>query len=94
MKKDILKKIYERILERKKNPQEGSYVNYLQNKGIDKICKKVGEEAAELIIGAKNNNQEEIIYECSDLFFHALVLLAELGVSPDAIYQELEKRYK
>ena len=89
----ILQRVYELVLDRKVNPKEGSYVNYLQQKGIDKICKKVGEEAAEVIIAAKNGNKEEIIYETADLWFHNLVLLSELGVTPDDIYQELEKRF-
>jgi phosphoribosyl-ATP pyrophosphohydrolase len=91
---NVIEKVYNLILDRRKNPKEGSYVNYLQEKGIDKICKKIGEEAAEVIIGAKNNDKNEVIYEVADLWFHNLVLLAEMGVSPDEIYQELEKRYK
>lgn len=90
----IIQKVYSIIVDRKLNPKEGSYVNYLQQKGIDKICKKVGEEASEVIIAAKNNNRDEIIYETADLWFHTLVLLSESGVTPDDIYQELEKRFK
>ncbi|HAR63735.1 MAG: phosphoribosyl-ATP diphosphatase [Candidatus Margulisiibacteriota bacterium] len=90
----IIQKVYSIIVYRKLNPKEGSYVNYLQQKGIDKICKKVGEEASEVIIAAKNNNRDEIIYETADLWFHTLVLLSESGVTPDDIYQELEKRFK
>jgi len=85
---DILEKLYETISERKNNPIEGSYTNYLFSKGIDKILKKVGEECSEVIIGAKNNNGE-VIYEISDLFYHLLVLMAEMGIKPEDIKKEL-----
>ena len=85
--------LYKVILDRKANPIEGSYTNYLFDKGIDKILKKVGEESAEVIIGAKNN-PEELIYESSDLIYHLLVLLVNEGVSLGDIYQELTKRMK
>ena len=68
-------------MERKNNPVEGSYTNYLFDKGIDKILKKVGEESAEVIIGAKNEDKAEIIYEVSDLVYHTLVLLAHFGIT-------------
>ncbi|MDD4494643.1 MAG: bifunctional phosphoribosyl-AMP cyclohydrolase/phosphoribosyl-ATP diphosphatase HisIE [Eubacteriales bacterium] len=91
---EILQKLYNIILDRKANPKEGSYTKYLFEKGLDKILKKVGEESAEVIIAAKNQNADEIIYEVSDLVYHVMVLLAEREVSPEAIYQELEKRFK
>lgn len=91
--KNTLSELYKVVLDRKKNPVEGSYTNYLFNEGIDKILKKVGEESAEVIIGAKNNRQE-LIYESSDLIYHLLVLLVNEGVSLGDIYEELDKRMK
>ena len=79
------------IKDRKQNPKEGSYTNYLFKEGLDKILKKVGEEAAETIIAAKNK-KEDVIYEVSDLVYHLTVLLADLDVSWDEIKTELEKR--
>ena len=81
------------ILDRKENPKEGSYTNYLFEKGIDKILKKVGEESAEVIIGAKNN-KEELIYESSDLIYHLMVLLVDQGIDLGEVYQELGNRMK
>ena len=91
--KNIVDKLYGVIEERKDNPEEGSYTTYLFNEGVDKILKKVGEEASEVIIGAKNSSKEEVIYETSDLVYHMLVLLVEMGVSLDDIKQELHKRH-
>jgi phosphoribosyl-ATP pyrophosphohydrolase/phosphoribosyl-AMP cyclohydrolase len=82
------------VLERKKAPVEGSYTNYLFDKGIDKILKKVGEENAEVIIAAKNTDRGEVIYETADLLYHLTVLLAEKDISWDEIMQELKKRHK
>lgn len=90
----ILNELYNIIQQRKENPQEGSYTNYLFNSGIDKILKKVGEENAETIIAAKNNSKEELIYETSDLFYHLLVLLVNQGVTLEDIHSELKKRHK
>lgn len=90
---DILKRLYERVVERRDSGEEGSYTVYLFNKGVDKILKKVGEEASEVIIAAKNSNQEELIYETADLIYHMTVLLAQQGVSLDAVKAELQKRY-
>ena len=71
----------QRVVEdRKENPEEGSYTSYLFQKGVDKIAKKTGEEAVELVIAAKNGDKEEIVGECADLFYHTLVLLADAGV--------------
>ncbi|NLK50950.1 MAG: bifunctional phosphoribosyl-AMP cyclohydrolase/phosphoribosyl-ATP diphosphatase HisIE [Syntrophomonadaceae bacterium] len=88
----VLTELYQVIKERQVSRPEGSYTAYLFNQGIDKICKKVGEEAAEVIIGAKNRNSEELIYESADLLYHLLVLLAEAGVTPEEVMQELAKR--
>ncbi|NLW55690.1 MAG: bifunctional phosphoribosyl-AMP cyclohydrolase/phosphoribosyl-ATP diphosphatase HisIE [Firmicutes bacterium] len=84
--------LYQLILDRKENPKAGSYTCYLWEQGQDKILKKVGEEAAEVIIGSKNNSQDEVIYETADLLYHLLVLLAWHGIEPAAIIKELEKR--
>ncbi len=88
----ILQEVYKVVMDRKVNPQEGSYTNYLFDKGIDKILKKVGEETAEVIIGAKNEGIEEIIYEMSDLMYHLTVLLVEKGANWEDIFAELGKR--
>ena len=82
------------IRERKENPKEGSYTNYLFEKGIDKILKKVGEEASEVIIAAKNPDKEELVYEISDMVYHVLVLMAEKGIEIEDIKTELTKRFK
>ena len=73
-------KLYELIKGRKINMTEGSYTTYLFNSGIDKILKKIGEESSEVIIGAKNDSKEEIIYELADLFYHSLVLMVEKNI--------------
>lgn len=88
----ILNEVYNVILDRKRNPKEGSYTNYLFEKGIDKILKKVGEEAAEVIIASKNTNNGEVIYEISDLIYHLSVLMVERGINFDDIFDELKKR--
>lgn len=93
-KKDMLHILYEIVRDRKENPKEGSYTQYLFEKGLDKILKKVGEESAETIIAAKNKVTEELIYEMSDLFYHLTVLLVEQDVTLDQILLELEERHK
>ncbi|MBO0473066.1 phosphoribosyl-ATP diphosphatase [Enterococcus sp. DIV0840] len=87
----MIEALYEEIRARKEEPKEGSYTNYLFDQGLDKILKKVGEEATEVIIAAKNN-QAELITETSDLIYHMLVLLVETGVSLEEIKMELKKR--
>lgn len=89
---DIFKGVYDIIVDRKVNPKEGSYTNYLFEKGIDKILKKVGEETAEVIIGAKNPGKNEIVYEISDLLYHLMVLMVEKGATWEDIYKELDGR--
>ena len=86
------KNLYETILQRKEEPQEGSYTCYLFKQGLDKILKKLGEECAETIIAAKNGEREELINELADLAFHAAVLMAQQGVSPDDLAAELNRR--
>ena len=83
--------LYELLVGRKENPKEGSYTSYLFDKGLDKILKKVGEETTEVIIGAKNS-REEVIYEISDLCYHTLVLMVEMGIKPEDILKELGPR--
>ena len=80
------------IQDRKLHPKEGSYTNYLFDKGIDKILKKVGEEATEIVIAAKNPDPEEVKYEISDFLYHVMVLMAEKGVTWEEITQELANR--
>ena len=88
----ILEDVYSTILDRKEHPKEGSYTNYLFDKGIDKILKKLGEEATEIVIAAKNPEPEEIKYEISDFLYHMMVLMAEKGVTWEQITQELSHR--
>ena len=88
----VFEDVYSVILDRKLNPKEGSYTNYLFDKGIDKILKKVGEEATEIVIAAKNPDPEEIKYEVSDFLYHVMVLMVERGVTWDDITRELAQR--
>ena len=88
----VLDSVFEVIKDRKVNPREGSYTNYLFDKGIDKILKKVGEEATEMVIAAKNPNGNEVVYEMSDFLYHMMVLMAEKGVSWEDITDELSRR--
>ena len=78
---------------RKLDPKEGSYTTYLFEKGIDKILKKVGEECTEVIIAGKADDKAETIYEISDLMYHVLVLMIEMGISVDDIMKELSSRH-
>ena len=79
MAQQTLNELYEIIKNRKAQPKEGSYTNYLFDKGLDKILKKVGEEATEVVIAAKNEDPQELIYETADVLYHLLVLLAEIA---------------
>ncbi|MBC1793488.1 phosphoribosyl-ATP diphosphatase [Listeria booriae] len=88
----ILNELYDQINDRKTTPKEGSYTNYLLDRGLDKILKKVGEEATEVVIAAKNQDKAELTSELADLTYHVLVLLAEQGLTPEDIERELEKR--
>ncbi|WP_347351679.1 phosphoribosyl-ATP diphosphatase [Acetoanaerobium noterae] len=89
-----LSELYEVVLNRKANKVEGSYTSYLFDKGLDKILKKIGEESAEVIIAAKNDEKSELVYEISDLLYHLTVLMVEKGVDYKDIDEELEKRRK
>ncbi|MCI8746777.1 MAG: bifunctional phosphoribosyl-AMP cyclohydrolase/phosphoribosyl-ATP diphosphatase HisIE [Lachnospiraceae bacterium] len=88
----ILEEDYNIIVNRKNNPKEGSYTNYLFDKGIDKILKKCGEEASEIIIAAKNEGGEELKYEIADFLYHMMVLMAECGLDWEDITRELANR--
>lgn len=81
------------IIDRKNNPVEGSYTSYLFEKGVDKIAKKVGEEATETVIASKNENKKEFAGECADLLYHLLTLCAKKGVSLAEICSELKERH-
>ncbi|MDD7402862.1 MAG: bifunctional phosphoribosyl-AMP cyclohydrolase/phosphoribosyl-ATP diphosphatase HisIE [Butyribacter sp.] len=88
----VLKEDYDTIINRKNNPKEGSYTNYLFDKGIDKILKKCGEEATEIVIAAKNPDAEELKYEIADFLYHMMVLMAECDLDWDDITKELVNR--
>lgn len=88
----VFETVYDTIVDRRENPKEGSYTNYLFDKGIDKILKKVGEEATEIVIAAKNPNPEEVKYEMADFLYHAMVLMVERGISWEDIIKELADR--
>lgn len=88
----VLKNLYDVVVDRKQNPKEGSYTNYLFDKGIDKILKKCGEEATEMVIAAKNPNAEELKYEIADFLYHMTVLMVECKVDWEDIVEELSKR--
>lgn len=90
---DILQAIYQVILERKGAPAEKSYTASLMQKGVDKILKKLGEEATELVIAGKGGVRSEIVYEAADLFFHTLVLLGYNDIPPEEVYDELRRRF-
>ncbi|MDF2616043.1 MAG: hisI [Sedimentibacter sp.] len=90
----ILSRLYNQIIDRRDNPKEGSYTNYLFDKGLDKILKKVGEETSEVIIGAKNKNKDELVYEMCDLIYHSMVLMVSEGITMDDLKAELTKRHK
>lgn len=89
----VFNQVYDVIADRKLHPKEGSYTNYLFDKGIDKILKKVGEECTEIVIAAKNPDPEEIKYEISDFLYHCMVLMVERGVTWEDITRELDNRH-
>ena len=91
---NTLENLYAVVMDRKTNPQEGSYTCYLFDKGLDKILKKIGEESAETIIAAKNENKEELCGEVCDLIYHLLVLNEQMGFTLEDIENELASRHK
>ncbi len=92
MMNDTLAGLYEVVKDRQNNPQEGSYTCYLFEKGLDKILKKCGEECSEMIIAAKNQDNDELKNEISDLVYHVLVLMAERGLPLEDVQAVLEER--
>lgn len=90
---DVLQRLAEVLEQRKSQSPESSYVASLYAKGLDAILKKVGEEATETVIAAKDGDPDKIIYEMADLWFHCLVLLAQQGLSPDRVLEELARRF-
>lgn len=92
--KDIFHSLYDTIEDRMVHPVERSYTNYLLEQGVDKICKKVGEEASETIIAAKNDDKDELIGEISDLFYHVFVLMSNQGITVEDIENKLADRHK
>lgn len=89
----VFEDVFATILDRKEHPKEGSYTNYLFDKGIDKILKKVGEEATEIVIASKNPDAEELKYEICDFLYHMMVLMADRGVTWKDITDELAQRH-
>lgn len=89
---NVFQDVYDVIMDRKMHPKEGSYTNYLFDKGIDKILKKVGEECTEIVIAAKNPDPEEMKYEISDFLYHLMVLMAERGMNWEQVTNELMER--
>ena len=89
---DIMSELYSVILDRKEHPVEGSYTNYLFDKGTDKISKKLGEEAVEVVIAASQRDRKATIQEIADLEYHLLVLMADRGITLDDVEAELRSR--
>ena len=89
---DSLSALYKTVIERKENKAEGSYTCYLFEKGIDKILKKCGEECSEVIIAAKNGNNEETVLEISDLLYHLMVLMVDQGIALEDVIKSLNHR--
>lgn len=92
MSNDILSRLADTLEERKKADPQSSYVAKLYGKGLDAILKKVAEEAAETIMAAKDGERDKIIYETADLWFHSMVLLAQQGIRPEDVLNELARR--
>jgi phosphoribosyl-ATP pyrophosphohydrolase len=92
MSEDILNRLAELLEQRKSADPTSSYVAKLYAKGMDTILKKVGEEATETVIAAKGGNKDEIVYETADLWFHTMVMLAQAGLKPQDVLDELARR--
>jgi len=93
MTEDVLAELYATLRARRNADPKESYVASLYQKGLDSILKKVGEEAAETLIAAKGGDKEQIIHETADLWFHSLVMLAFLDLSPEQVFVELKRRF-
>lgn len=89
---DIIEELYCVVMDRKANPEEGSYTNYLMNKGTEKIAKKVGEEAVEVAIAAAKNSKDEVVSEIADLMYHTLVLMGNMNITLEDVERELRNR--
>ena len=89
---EILKELYEVVLDRRRNPVEGSYTCKLFEEGLDKILKKIGEESVEVILAGRKQEREEIIHEAADLLYHLIVLLVYAGIGLEEVMEELERR--
>lgn len=89
---EVLQQLAKILEQRKQESAEKSYVASLYAKGLDSILKKIGEEATETVIAAKNGDKRQIVYETADLWFHCMVLLAHQGLGPDDVLQELQRR--
>lgn len=90
---EILRQLADVLEQRKKQSAEKSYVASLYAKGLDTILKKIGEEATETVIAAKGGDKQQIVYETADLWFHCMVLLAQQGLGPDDVLNELQRRF-
>jgi phosphoribosyl-ATP pyrophosphohydrolase len=90
---DVLQQLADVLEQRKLESPDKSYVAGLYHKGLDTILKKIGEEAAETIIAGKGGDKQQIVYECADLWFHTLILLASQGLGPDDVLAELQRRF-
>ncbi len=90
---NTLNQLAEVLEQRKQQPADKSYVASLYNKGLDTILKKIGEEATETVIAAKDGDKQQIIYETADLWFHCMVLLAQQDLHPDDVLNELQRRF-
>jgi phosphoribosyl-ATP pyrophosphohydrolase len=90
---DVLNRLAEVLVERKSAEADSSYVASLYAKGLDAILKKIGEEATETVMAAKDGAKDKIVYETADLWFHSMVLLAQQGLSPQDVLEELDRRF-
>jgi len=90
---EVLTELAAILEQRKQETADSSYVASLYAKGLDTILKKIGEEATETVIAAKDGNKEQIVYETADLWFHCMVMLADQGLSPDDVLNELQRRF-
>lgn len=90
---DILKQLTEVLEQRKQEPADQSYVAGLYSKGLNTILKKIGEEATETVVAAKDGDKKQIVYETADLWFHCLVMLAHLDLGPEDVLAELQRRF-
>ncbi len=90
---DVLQQLAEVLEQRKQQSPDQSYVASLYAKGLDHILKKIGEEATETVIAAKDGDKDKIVYETADLWFHCMVMLADQGLGPDSVLLELQRRF-